>query len=161
MFRRSTVTRALAAAALSLVPAVSAVSAVAAVPAAASDVPTVGGPGAVPRGDRLVVTVADSGDPSRDGTYELSCHPTGGDHPDAKGACDGLDEVTVWGRDPFAPVAPDAWCAEVHGGPATAHVRGRWAGRPVDAWFDRTDGCRIERWDRAVPLLPKLSPASP
>jgi hypothetical protein len=46
-----------------------------------------------------------------------------------------------------------------YGGPATAHVTGRWAGRPVDAVYDRSNGCEIERWDRLVPLLPDLRPA--
>jgi hypothetical protein len=42
-----------------------------------------------------------------------------------------------------------------YGGPATARVTGWWAGRPVDATFDRSNGCEIERWDRFVPLLPE------
>ncbi|MGW8375182.1 SSI family serine proteinase inhibitor [Streptomyces sp. ODS28] len=107
-------------------------------------------------GDRLVVTVADSGVPGRDGTFVLECHPTGGNHPEAKGACDGLDEVTTWGKDTFAPVSPDADCPMIYGGPATAHVEGTWRGRPVNADYDRSNGCEMERWDRAVPLLPKI-----
>jgi hypothetical protein len=43
-----------------------------------------------------------------------------------------------------------------YGGPATAHITGRWAGRPVDAWYDRRDGCRIARWNQLVPLLPDV-----
>lgn len=149
MSRRSTVTRVLAAVGLACVPFVPAV------PGASASPPSE--PGVTPGGDRLVVTVTDSGDPEREGTHVLYCHPAGGDHPEAKGACDGLDEVTVWGKEPFAPVAPDARCARIYGGPATAHVRGMWAGRPVDARFQRTDGCEIERWDRVVPLLPEIS----
>lgn len=42
----------------------------------------------------------------------------------------------------------------IYGGPATAHVTGTWAGRPVDSRFDRADGCQIARWDALVPLLP-------
>jgi hypothetical protein len=44
----------------------------------------------------------------------------------------------------------------LYGGPATAHVTGTWAGRPVDTRFDRSDGCDIARWDRFVPLLPSM-----
>jgi hypothetical protein len=46
-------------------------------------------------------------------------------------------------------------CTMLYGGPATAHVTGTWAGRPVDARFDRADGCEIARWDALVPLLPE------
>lgn len=42
-----------------------------------------------------------------------------------------------------------------YGGPATARITGTWAGRPVDATYDRTNGCAIARWDRMVPLLPE------
>ncbi|TVL92287.1 SSI family serine proteinase inhibitor [Streptomyces sp. SAJ15] len=91
-----------------------------------------------------------------DGTYELTCHPTGGDHPKAKEACTTLDGQTRWGRDLFAPVSPGSNCTLQYGGPATAHVTGVWAGRPVDAHFNREDGCEIARWNKFVPLLPKI-----
>lgn len=104
-------------------------------------------------GDRLVVTVRDAGDRA-DGTFELRCHPDGGSHPDARGACGNLDRSTTWGRGPFAPVASDSMCTMQYGGPATAHVTGTWAGRPVDAHFNRRNGCEIARWDSLVPLLP-------
>ncbi|MFG3256192.1 SSI family serine proteinase inhibitor [Streptomyces sp. NPDC048172] len=108
-------------------------------------------------GDHLTVTVKDSGDPSRDGTYELYCHPAAGDHPDPSGACETLEKATRWGKDPFAPVPRDSACTKQYGGPATAHVTGRWAGRPVDARYDRTDGCQISRWNDMEPLLPSTS----
>ncbi|MGW3488853.1 SSI family serine proteinase inhibitor [Streptomyces sp. NPDC001054] len=120
-------------------------------PAAAVSVPGPVG------GDRLLVEVKeDGGSVAR---YELRCHPSGGDHPDAEAACARLDEVTVWGRDTFAPVAPDAICTMQYGGPRTAHVSGEWAGRPVDTTFTRANGCEIARWDRLVPLLPAQSGA--
>ncbi|MGW7414820.1 SSI family serine proteinase inhibitor [Streptomyces sp. NPDC054863] len=112
-------------------------------------------------GDHLTLTVTDSGSPGTDGTYELYCHPTGGTHPDASRACDRLDEVTVWGRDPFAPVPPDAICTDQYGGPARARVTGVWAGRPVDASYRRTDGCEISRWDAMRPFLPVTSSGMP
>ncbi|MER5524897.1 SSI family serine proteinase inhibitor [Streptomyces sp. NPDC002677] len=107
------------------------------------------------QGDHLSVTVRHAGD-GRDGTYELSCHPGAGSHPDVSGACQALDRNTRWGRDTFAPVAPDTACTMLYGGPATAHVTGTWAGRPVDATYDRSNGCEIGRWNRMVPLLPDL-----
>ncbi|MEU3844676.1 SSI family serine proteinase inhibitor [Streptomyces sp. NPDC028635] len=106
-------------------------------------------------GDHLVVTVQGAGQ-GRDGTYEVFCHPDGGTHPDAAGACQALDRNTRWGQETFAPVPEGTMCTMQYGGPATAHVTGTWAGRPVDARFDRGDGCEIGRWDRFVPLLPDL-----
>lgn len=53
-------------------------------------------------------------------------------------------------------MAEGTLCTMQYGGSATAHVTGTWAGRPVDARYDRGDGCEIARWDRLVPLLPDL-----
>jgi len=105
-------------------------------------------------GDRLVVTVRDAGG-GADGTYEVRCRPSSGSHPDPAGACAAVERNTRWGQDAFAPVPRGAVCTMQYGGPATARVTGTWAGRPVDATFDRRDGCAIARWDRFVPLLPE------
>ncbi|WP_411149545.1 SSI family serine proteinase inhibitor [Streptomyces sp. A30] len=105
-------------------------------------------------GDHLTVTVRNAGD--ADGTYEVDCHPGGGSHPDAGRACAAVERNTRWGKDAFAPVPGDSVCTMQYGGPATAHVTGTWAGRPVDARFDRSNGCEIGRWDRFVPLLPEV-----
>jgi len=109
--------------------------------------------------DHLTVTVRHAGG-GADGTFEVHCHPARGSHPDPDGACGAVDRNTRWGRDAFAPVAGGELCTMRYGGPATAQVTGRWAGRPVDATFDRGNGCQIERWDRFVPLLPGPRPAS-
>ncbi|MFI1761801.1 SSI family serine proteinase inhibitor [Streptomyces sp. NPDC020800] len=143
-----------------LIPSLAAVSvsslvALAAVPAAASP--------AVPppvrpedrAADHLTVVVRNAG-AGLDGTYDVSCHPAAGHHPDVAGACRVLDDDTRWGRDTFAPVAPGSTCTMLYGGPATAHVTGIWAGRPVDASYDRSNGCEIGRWDRMVPYLPRI-----
>ena len=108
-------------------------------------------------GDHLTITVRGAGD-GADGSFELYCHPGGGDHPDVADACAALDRGTRWGRDAFAPVPEGSFCTMQYGGPATAHVTGTWAGRPVDARYDRSDGCQIGRWDRLVPVLPDLRP---
>ncbi|MFD4791108.1 SSI family serine proteinase inhibitor [Streptomyces sp. NPDC058459] len=104
-------------------------------------------------GDRLTLVVRGAG-PGRDGVRQLFCHPAAGDHPDPDAACRVLDENTRWGQDTFAPVRPDSLCTMIDGGPATAHVTGYWAGRPVKADFSRRNGCEIARWDRLVPFLP-------
>ncbi|MEU6069461.1 SSI family serine proteinase inhibitor [Streptomyces sp. NPDC047082] len=106
-------------------------------------------------GDHLTVTVRHAG-AGRNGTYVLSCHPAVGSHPDVGGACRAVDRNTRWGREAFAPVAPGSVCTMLYGGPATAHVTGTWAGRPVDATYDRSNGCEIARWNRMVPLLPDI-----
>ncbi|MFC9286813.1 SSI family serine proteinase inhibitor [Streptomyces sp. NPDC057052] len=105
-------------------------------------------------GDHLTVTVRGAGR-GADGTFAVRCRPDRGTHPDVSGACAAVDRNTRWGRDPFAPVPEDSVCTMRYGGPATAHVTGRWAGRPVDTTFERGNGCQIERWDRFVPLLPE------
>ncbi|MFC8869929.1 SSI family serine proteinase inhibitor [Streptomyces sp. NPDC057148] len=105
--------------------------------------------------DHLTVTVRDAG-PDADGTYELSCGPAGGTHPDPAGACAVVERDTRWGQDAFAPVPEGSVCTMQYGGPATAHVTGTWAGRAVDVTYDRRDGCEISRWDRMVPLLPEV-----
>ncbi|MFD5819568.1 SSI family serine proteinase inhibitor [Streptomyces sp. NPDC127038] len=107
--------------------------------------------------DRLTVTVAGAGG-GADGTFELDCHPAGGTHPHAAEACDRLDRMTTWGKDTFAPVPPDALCTMEYGGPATAHITGTWAGRPVDARYDRSNGCEISRWNALMPVLPGTRP---
>ncbi|ARF56502.1 SSI family serine proteinase inhibitor [Streptomyces gilvosporeus] len=116
---------------------------------------TVPAPAHLPAHDHLTVTVTGSGSATSDGTFTLRCHPAGGNHPDAKGACAQLDKETRWGKDAFAPVPERAKCTMIYGSAATAHVTGRWAGRPVDAHFRRTNGCEIERWRRFEPLLPR------
>ncbi|MEU1801772.1 SSI family serine proteinase inhibitor [Streptomyces sp. NPDC019937] len=98
--------------------------------------------------DRLVIRVSETGRHFDAVRYVLACHPTGGTHPRARAACRQLDEQTEWGRDPFAPVPPGAMCTGQYGGEAMATVRGRWAGRPVNARFTRTNGCEIARWNR-------------
>lgn len=82
--------------------------------------------------------------------WTLTCDPTGGDHPDPQAACADLAR----GPDPLAPVPPDAVCAQVHGGPQTARVRGALDGRAVSLELSRTDGCRTDQWDRLGALLP-------
>ncbi|WP_420311226.1 SSI family serine proteinase inhibitor [Streptomyces sp. YS-B37] len=106
-------------------------------------------------GDHLTVTVRNTGT-AADGTHDLYCHPGSGTHPDVTGACEAVGRNTQWGKDPFAPVPPDSMCTMIYGGPATAHVTGTWAGRPVDTTYDRGNGCEISRWNAMVPLLPAL-----
>src|SRR5215218_5378314 len=75
--------------------------------------------------------------------WTLRC-PDGGTLPDAAEACSKLVSLD----DPFAPVPKNVACTEIYGGPQVADVHGTFRGRQVDARFNRTNGCEIERWDR-------------
>jgi hypothetical protein len=59
-----------------------------------------------------------------------------------------------------SPPPRDRVCAEVYGGPQTAHIIGNLEGRPVDRRFARTDSCEIADWNRAAALLPETEPTS-
>lgn len=105
-------------------------------------------PGAT-AGTELVITLDESGSGSTR-TFTLTCDPVGGDHPDPEAACAALADVGVGA---FAPVPRDVACTDLWGGPQVATVRGTVDGQPVQARFDRTNGCEISRWDTLVPLL--------
>ena len=81
--------------------------------------------------------------------WTLRC-PEGGTLPDAAEACSKLESLD----DPFAPVPKDVACTQVYGGPQEADVRGVFRGRPVEAHFDRGNGCEIARWDKVEFLFP-------
>ena len=81
--------------------------------------------------------------------WTLRC-PDGGTLPDAAEACRKLESLD----DPFAPVPEDVACTQIYGGPQEADVRGTFRGRPVEAHFDRGNGCEIERWDKVQFLFP-------
>lgn len=108
--------------------------------------------GATRAGTTELTVVVRSGRGSEERTYSLLCDPPGGDHPDPEAACRLLDELD----DPFAPVPSDMMCTEIYGGPQTATVTGTLRGEPVDAEFDRTNGCEISRWDQHAVILGEI-----
>jgi hypothetical protein len=75
----------------------------------------------------------------------LRCDPDGGTHSDPNGACDTLLE----NEDALEPVAGDVACTQIYGGDQLATITG--AG--VQAYFSRTNGCEIARWDALRPVL--------
>lgn len=109
----------------------------------------------VPEGTALTieVTLDEGAEPT---TYTLTCDPAGGDHPQARQACDVLESV---GADVFKAVSKDQACTELYGGPQVATVKGSYDGMKVDATFNRTNGCEIDRWEQLgttffnVPML--------
>ena len=52
---------------------------------------------------------------------------------------------------------PHRACTEIFGGPERALVTGRIGDRRVRRSFERTDGCEVADWRRAMPLLPRPS----
>ncbi|MEW1615269.1 MULTISPECIES: SSI family serine proteinase inhibitor [unclassified Streptomyces] len=107
---------------------------------------------------RLTVTVERSGVAGADGTFELTCGPTGGTHPQRQAACDRLAEVgaTRAGQELFRPAPEGTMCTMIYGGDASARIVGTWEGRAVDTTVTRGDGCEIARWNNLVPVLPDL-----
>lgn len=83
---------------------------------------------------------------SREAT--LTCDPAGGTHPDPEAACAALADAQA-----LEPVAPDMACTMIFGGPEQATVVGVLDGEDVDAAFERSNGCELDRWDRMAVLL--------
>jgi len=90
----------------------------------------------------IVVTPDEGADAT---TYELTCDPSGGDHPQPQQACDAFAAA---GAEVFDAAPADQTCAQVYGGPQTASVTGTFEGDDVDASFSRQNGCEIDRWEK-------------
>ncbi|MEU1617301.1 SSI family serine proteinase inhibitor [Streptomyces sp. NPDC005722] len=105
-----------------------------------------GPPGGPP--DVLRVTVDDGGGHVTE--YDLRCGPAGGTHPEASEACAHLERL----GGPVGPSPAGTMCTMIYSGPQRATVRGSWRGRPVDARYDRSNGCETARWRRMAPVLP-------
>jgi hypothetical protein len=103
-------------------------------------------------GDHLIVTVDDGAGHSE--SYELECAPPSGTHPDPQKACDRLKEL----GGPREPVADGRMCTMIYGGPQTATVAGYWQGAPVNATYNRANGCEIARWRDMSPVLSEPHP---
>jgi hypothetical protein len=99
----------------------------------------------------LKVTVWPKGKSRASHTWTLRCDPQPrGTHPNPSGACFAL------ARHPRAlkPVPKKIGCTQQYDGAEVALVRGTFRGRHIRAWFKRTNGCEIGRWDALRALLP-------
>ncbi|WP_019145240.1 hypothetical protein [Aeromicrobium massiliense] len=65
-------------------------------------------------------------------------------------ACTAMDDLDA---EALAPVSAGRACSQQFGGPETVRVTGTLRGEPVDASFDRTNGCEISRYEKIEPLL--------
>jgi hypothetical protein len=68
--------------------------------------------------------------------------------------CKAADAMTV---EDLAPTPTGQACTQIFGGPETATIKGTLHGEPVDATFSRSDGCEVERWKAAEPLLSQVT----
>jgi hypothetical protein len=101
----------------------------------------------------IVVTPAEG---AKTSTYDLTCDPAGGEHPQPAQAC---DAIAAGGADIFEEPPADQTCTQQYGGPQVATITGTYDGKDVEATFSRANGCEIDRWDELgttvfnVPLL--------
>jgi hypothetical protein len=127
---------------------IAAVCALAVLGAGCGDDDDTGSPSPPARGADLVVTVRPNGDEGPVRRRRVRCERLG---PGAsEPACRGLAGLTA---EQLAPVPAGTACTQIYGGPARARVRGELRGERVDARFELSDGCEIERWDRNRVLL--------
>ncbi|MBI1352683.1 MAG: hypothetical protein GC156_16405 [Actinomycetales bacterium] len=101
--------------------------------------------------DRLVITVRPT--PGERVTWALTCHPTGGSHPNARRACRTLDRIP----DALVVKPNNLMCTQIWSGPERARVTGTWDGRRVDMSFARNEGCATATWNQygAVLIYPR------
>ena len=84
-------------------------------------------------------------------TWQLTCAPTGGTHPDPEAACRALTEH---GETALPAVPKGQVCTQQYGGPEQATISGTWQGEPVNSTLSRKNGCEIARWEALKGLLP-------
>ncbi len=82
-------------------------------------------------------------------TTTLQCDPVGGNNPLSEESCAQLAAHP----EALEPIPEDTMCTMIYGGPEEAHVYGTFQGEPVDARFERTNGCEVARWDSLEPLF--------
>lgn len=111
-----------------------------------------------PAGDTSLTIIVIDGPNQQPRTWELSCDPPGGTHPDPAAAC-GAIIAGVEKGDPFAPVPEGTFCTEIYGGPQEASIKGTWRGERISAKFSRHNGCEIARWDTLLAVF--QGPLSP
>lgn len=82
--------------------------------------------------------------------YTLVCPARAGAIKSRRSACAKLSRL---GSSAFAPVPKGTACTEIYGGPQLALVTGTLGGKKIDARFNRSNGCEIQRWQTLGFLL--------
>jgi hypothetical protein len=100
-------------------------------------------------GTALKITVWPHGKNGVHTTWTVRCGPPGGTHPNPTAACRALR------RHPGAlrPVPRNRACTQQWDGPQIALARGTFRGHRVRSWFNRTNGCEIDRWNALAPIF--------
>ena len=83
-------------------------------------------------------------------TWTLRCDPARGTLARPARAC---IRLATGGAKLFARLPANVVCTEIYGGPQKARVVGVVDGKRVWSTFTRTNGCRIDRWERISPWL--------
>jgi hypothetical protein len=97
----------------------------------------------------LMVTVDADGDgPAAAKQLQVSCDRSGGD-----AACDAAKALPARALE---PVSTKRVCTDIFGGPQTAEISGTLNGDAVKARYTRSNGCEIEHWKAAAPLLDRV-----
>jgi hypothetical protein len=96
----------------------------------------------------LTVVIWPSGPDGASKRRRIVCHEVG--EGAARSECRGLVGLTP---KQLEPVPANVACTQIYGGPGVARVQGTLNGEKVDARFELSDGCEIERWDRNRVLL--------
>jgi hypothetical protein len=107
-------------------------------------------------GAQLQITVWPQGASSLHVIFSLHCPAGAASSASEHAACARLSRLN---ESSFAPVPRETICAQVYGGPQTAHVKGTIEGEPVEAFFNRGNGCEIARWE-ALGFLFRLGPST-
>ncbi len=81
-------------------------------------------------------------------TAEVSC-----DEDTTDDVCAAANDILAEDLD---PVSPDTACTELFGGPDEATISGSLQGQDIDVTLTRANGCEIDRFDEAAPLLQAL-----
>jgi hypothetical protein len=103
---------------------------------------------AAPRVADLTVTLRPNGPDGPARTHRIQCERLGPKAADK--TCRSLAGLSA-GQ--LEPVPSGTACTQIYGGPGVARVRGELHGKHVDARFELSNGCEIERWDRNRVLL--------
>lgn len=116
------------------------------------DEPTPDEPGGLD-GTAFTVTLDPDG---ADGRQEQLVEDVSCAEGDRERACQAAADLEPADLEPADPTQP---CTELFGGTDTAAITGTLDGEPIDVTLSRSNGCEIERFERALPLLKALFPS--
>lgn len=99
----------------------------------------------------LVITL----DPDGPGGEDPMVEDVGCDENETEDVC---AEAGALDADDVAPVDADAACTQIFGGPDELTIEGTLGDEGIDVQLTRANGCEIERFDAALPLVQAVFP---